>query len=103
MAGFHGTQCNITEEILRLVFYGRIPDYVSLIDLKEYAVRNGIPKLRERFVLEDDGPKVDAVVFVASAYQLQLEGIPDGLITNVRRAARPTGGSGVKGRRGKYL
>lgn len=99
MAGFQGTPCKITEEILRLVFYGRIPDFASLIDIREYAAKNGIPKLRERFLLEKDGLKVDAVVFVASAYQLQQEGIPFGLISNVRKAARPTGGSGFNGRR----
>ncbi|XP_067678517.1 uncharacterized protein [Haliotis asinina] len=74
-------------ELLRIIFYGRLPEEESIAEADEYYKKYGLESLRQKYSENDENLKVDRVVFVSSA---TLE-IPQNLIQCVLQAARPSG------------
>ncbi|XP_046342066.2 uncharacterized protein LOC124122915 [Haliotis rufescens] len=74
-------------ELLRIVFYGRLPEEESLAEADEFYKKHGIEDLRQKYAENDEKLKVDRIIFVSSATQE----VPQNLIGCVLRAARPSG------------
>ncbi|KAJ8316419.1 hypothetical protein KUTeg_006433 [Tegillarca granosa] len=95
IAGFQNEENETIEEILRIVFFGRLPEEESLKDAMEEKERNGIEGLKQKYLQNKEELKVDRIIFVASA----TENVPKQLISCVIKAARPSGGEKAKGKR----
>ncbi|XP_046553093.1 uncharacterized protein LOC124262629 isoform X2 [Haliotis rubra] len=74
-------------ELLRIIFYGRLPEEESLAEADEYYRKYGLESLRQKYAENDENLKVDRVVFVSAS----TSEIPQNLIQCVLQAARPSG------------
>ncbi|XP_021360781.1 uncharacterized protein LOC110455147 [Mizuhopecten yessoensis] len=88
IAGLDDEHSKITEEILRLLFYGQLEDHVNIHSVFSYGKQYGVESMRWKFFkwYTADGCKVDRIIVVAAATQP----IPKNLIQCVMKAARPT-------------
>ncbi|XP_021360780.1 uncharacterized protein LOC110455146 [Mizuhopecten yessoensis] len=88
IAGLEDEHSKITEEILRLLFYGQLEDHVNIHSVFNYGKQNGVESMRWKFFkwYTADSCKVDRIIVVAAATQP----IPENLIQCVMKAARPT-------------
>ncbi|XP_056014558.1 uncharacterized protein LOC125673062 isoform X2 [Ostrea edulis] len=87
MNGFENSSDELTEELLRIVFYGRLPEEGKLIDAVKLAKKKGIVGLREYYSQNQENLKVDRIIFVASARTV----LPTSLMEAVRNTARKEG------------
>lgn len=95
IAGFQNEESETIEEILRIVFFGRLPEEESLKDALEEKERSGLEGLKQKYLKNKEELKVDRIIFVSSA----TENVPKQLISCVLKAARPSGGEMAKGKR----
>ncbi|XP_046344241.2 uncharacterized protein LOC124124982 isoform X2 [Haliotis rufescens] len=87
VAGFHDQAGDEFVELLRIVFYGRLPVGESLAEAAKYYKDCGLEGLRSKYNQNNEKLKVDRVIFLSSAIQL----VPENLISCVMQAARPSG------------
>ncbi|XP_069115488.1 uncharacterized protein [Argopecten irradians] len=89
ISGLHEGEGGLTEEILRLLFYGQLKENTNIMSVYKYGKERGLQKMRAKYWrwFTNNSDKVDRVIVVASA----TEPIPQGLINSVMKAARPTG------------
>ncbi|XP_060077549.1 uncharacterized protein LOC132557080 [Ylistrum balloti] len=89
ISGFGDEDSEITEEILRLIFYGQLRDNENLHSVFRFGKENGVTGLRSKYgkVYTEASNKVDRIIVVASATQP----IPRNLIQSVMKAARSQG------------
>ncbi|XP_067677560.1 uncharacterized protein [Haliotis asinina] len=87
VAGFHDQAGDEFVELLRIVFYGRLPVGESLAEAAKYYKDCGLEGLRTKYNRNNEKLKVDRVIFLSSATQL----VPTNLISCVMEAARPSG------------
>ncbi|XP_048765275.2 uncharacterized protein LOC125673060 [Ostrea edulis] len=83
MNGFENSSDELTEELLRIVFYGRLPEEEKLIDAVKLAKNRGIEGLREHYSQNHEDLKIDRIIFVASA----KGSLPTHLMEAVRNTA----------------
>ncbi|XP_033757994.1 uncharacterized protein LOC117340341 [Pecten maximus] len=94
IAGFDDEENDLSKELLRIVFYGRLPVEDSLKGAKQVFDETGMKGLREKYSQNLELLKLDRIIFVASA----REAIPEKLITCVMEAANPVGAKAGKGK-----
>ncbi|XP_046546726.1 uncharacterized protein LOC124256811 [Haliotis rubra] len=87
VAGFHDEASDKFVELLRIVFYGRLPVGESLAEAERYYNDCGLEGLRSKYNQNNEKLKVDRVIFLSSATQ----DFPENLISCVIQAARPSG------------
>lgn len=94
IGGFQNEETDLNKELLRIVFYGRLPVEDSLQGAKKVFDASGMNGLREQYSQNQELLKVDRIIFVASAQEV----IPANLINCVVQAANPVGGKAGKGK-----
>ncbi|XP_021369952.1 uncharacterized protein LOC110461013 [Mizuhopecten yessoensis] len=94
IAGFENTDNDLNRELLRIVFYGRLPVEDSLKAAQEEYERTGMMGLRKKYSQNLELLKVDRIIVVASARQT----IPENLIRCIMSAANPVGAKAGKGK-----
>ncbi len=99
IAGIENENNEQWKELLKIVFFGRLPEGEALITAYHYGIKHGVDGLRAKYADVQEKLKVDRVIFVCSAE----EGVPTNLIKCVREAARPTGMSDDDNKRSKWL
>ncbi|XP_033758622.1 uncharacterized protein LOC117340940 [Pecten maximus] len=89
ISGIQDGECEITEEILRLLFYGELKDNTNIRSVFTCGKNNGIQYMRSKYIgwNTKNSNKVHRIIVVANA----MEPIPQNLIQCVMKAARPTG------------
>ncbi len=87
IAGFTNEDRERYVELLRIVFYGRLPEGESLAQADKYYKECGLEGVRRRYSQNNEALKVDRVIIVTST----LEEVPQNLIRCVVTAARPSG------------
>ncbi|XP_041369346.1 uncharacterized protein LOC121383405 isoform X1 [Gigantopelta aegis] len=87
IAGFSDEDNDKWVELLKIVFYGRLPEGESLAEAEHYYRDNGMKGLMEKYSSNDEKLKVDRIIFVSAAKNQ----VPVNLIKAVIRAARPLG------------
>ncbi|XP_033757878.1 uncharacterized protein LOC117340234 [Pecten maximus] len=88
LTGFENMDEELTAEILRLIFYGKLKNATNIHSVFSFGNRYGVNALRCRYAMfyPEIHFKVDRVVFLASATG---EVVPERLIGCVMKAARP--------------
>jgi len=99
LAGFDDEDSEINEELLRIVFFGCLPEGETLVEAREYANQHGLVGLQEKYKQNKEDLKVDRIIFVASAEQ----NVPEKFIKRVSAAAHPTGGMSARSKKSKVL
>ncbi|OWF46822.1 hypothetical protein KP79_PYT22260 [Mizuhopecten yessoensis] len=89
LTGFADEDTALIEEILRLIFYGKIKEESNINEIFSFAKDWGIEALQTKYALTQtsDERKIDRAIFVASA----IEEIPKNLIRCFLKAAQPKG------------
>ncbi|XP_062600443.1 uncharacterized protein LOC134262072 isoform X3 [Saccostrea cucullata] len=87
MNGFENNCDDLIEELLRIVFYGRLPNEEKLMDAVTISRQRGIEGLRDHYSQNNEDIKIDRIIFVASA----TNELPTQLMEAVRRTARKEG------------
>ncbi|XP_078317387.1 uncharacterized protein LOC111104536 [Crassostrea virginica] len=84
MNGFNDSSDDLVEELLRIVFFGRLPEEEKLIDAVKLHRIKGINGLRKHYSKNDELLKIDRIIFIASA----TSSLPNRLMEAVRKTAR---------------
>nr|XP_022294250.1 uncharacterized protein LOC111104535 [Crassostrea virginica] len=84
MNGFNDSSDDLVEELLRIVFFGRLPQEERLMDAVKLHRSKGIDGLREHYSKNYELLKIDRIIFIASA----TSPLPHRLMEAVRKTAR---------------
>ncbi|XP_061176531.1 uncharacterized protein LOC133185384 [Saccostrea echinata] len=87
MNGFENNCDELTEELLRIVFFGRLPNEEKLMDAVKISKQKGIEGLRDHYSKNHEDLKIDRIIFVASA----KSELPTRLMEAVRKTALKEG------------
>uniref|UniRef100_A0A8W8HRI0 Uncharacterized protein n=1 Tax=Magallana gigas TaxID=29159 RepID=A0A8W8HRI0_MAGGI len=85
MNGFEDSCDALAQELLRIVFFGRLPNEERLTDAVKLYNSKGLDGLKEKYSQSNECLKVDRIIFIASAYNFSL---PTRLMEAVRNTAR---------------
>lgn len=85
MNGFENSCDKLAQELLRIVFFGRLPNEEKLMDAVKLYNSKGLDGLKEKYSQNNEDLKVDRIIFIASANNSFL---PTQLMEAVRNTAR---------------
>lgn len=85
MNGFEDSCDTLAQELLRIVFFGRLPNEERLMDAVKLYNSRGLDGLKEKYSQNNEDLKVDRIIFIASANNSPL---PTRLMEAVRNTAR---------------
>ncbi|XP_022293434.2 uncharacterized protein LOC111104026 [Crassostrea virginica] len=84
MNGFNDSSDTMVEELLRIVFFGKLPEEEKLMHAVKLYRSKGIDGLRDHYSKNYEHLKIDRIIFIASA----TSPLPNRLMEAVRNIAR---------------
>nr|XP_022292956.1 uncharacterized protein LOC111103783 [Crassostrea virginica]XP_022292957.1 uncharacterized protein LOC111103783 [Crassostrea virginica]XP_022292958.1 uncharacterized protein LOC111103783 [Crassostrea virginica]XP_022292959.1 uncharacterized protein LOC111103783 [Crassostrea virginica]XP_022292960.1 uncharacterized protein LOC111103783 [Crassostrea virginica] len=88
MNGFNDSSDDLVEELLRIVFFGRLPREEKLVDAANIYKTSGLNRLKEHYSQNFEDLKIDRIIFIASATSPPPQRLMDAVTKTAREEKR---------------
>nr|XP_022293432.1 uncharacterized protein LOC111104025 [Crassostrea virginica] len=88
MNGFNDSSDDLVEELLRIVFFGRLPQEEKLTDAANIYKTSGLNGLKEHYSNNFEDLKIDRIIFIASATSPPPQRLMDAVTKTARGEMR---------------